>query len=143
MKCFRRRRKTEIILTTTINKTKVKILTMELLLKDFVDVNLALVDHDTQKAITATFSNIVLTSSDVTIFTTGVDAANKSADITGVKEGTASLNVTADVEYTDSNTQLDVKGSKSVDIPVTITAPAPTAENTDLVVTFGTPTPSA
>ena len=140
-KSKKKNKKTELIFVTKINHSIIKILKMEIIVKDFADTHLALVDHLTQAPIVATISNIVLLSSDPTIFATGTDVVSGLADIIGVAIGAASLKVTADVEYTDILTNLLVKGSKSADVPVTVTAPLPTAENTDLIVTFGTPAP--
>jgi hypothetical protein len=110
---------------------------MELQKQQFVDSILGLVDHDTQAAIPATFANIVLTSSDPAIFTADTDVNNDGTiDVVGVSEGTATLNVKADVTYTDTHTNLEVTASKEANVPVTVTAPPPTAENVDLVVTF-------
>lgn len=140
----KRKQRTKLILVTIINKSKIKILAMEFNVKEFVDTNLALVDHDTQAPIDATFANITLTSSDTSVFTCDSDVnADGITDVLGIAEGSATLTVTADATYTDSKTGLVVTGNKSVDVPVTITAPAPTAENTDLVVTFGPATPTA
>lgn len=112
---------------------------MELQIKDFVDANLGLVDHDTQAAITATFANIVMTSSDPTIFTVDSDVdTDGTMDVVGVAVGTATLTVSADVSYNDSKTGLDVTANKTVDVPVTITA---SPESADLVVTFSAPKP--
>jgi len=116
---------------------------MDLNVKEFVDSILALEDTDTKAAINATFANIVLASSDPSIFTCDTDVnADGTLDITGIAEGTATLTVTADATYTDSNTGQSVTASKSATIGVTVHAPLPGAENTDMVVTFSAPQPN-
>lgn len=139
---FRSKKRNTLIFTTIINKTKIKILSMKLQTKEFVDTLLGLINHDTQKPIDAKFTNIVLLSSNPAIFTASTDInADGKIDIVGVSVGKASLTVTADVTYLDANTSLEVTASKSAVVDVEITAPAPTAENTDLVVTFTAPAP--
>ncbi len=141
---FHRRRpqRTTLILTFFINNYQIKIQTMQLETQQFVDSILGLVDHDTQEAIPATFANIVLTSSDPAIFTADTDVnADGTIDVVGVSEGNATLNVKADVTYTDKNTGKEVTKAKEANVPVTVTLPPPSEENTDLVVTFSTPQP--
>lgn len=138
----RKKFKTDLILITIINKSKLKFITMQLDTQKFVDAMLALVDHATGNPIDATFSNIVLTSSDAAIFTADSDVdADGTIDVVGVSVGDASLNVTADATYTDPNTNEVVTVNKSADVPVTISEPAPGAIETDLVVTFSAPQP--
>jgi hypothetical protein len=137
-----KKKQPQLIFTAVINKFKFKILTMELQTQDFVDSILALEDTDTHAAIDATFANIVLTSSDPTIFTADSDVdADGTLDIVGIAPGTASLNVKADATYTDANTQQSVTAPKEANVDVTVSKPAPGAENTDMLVTFGTPKP--
>ena len=139
----KRRKKTKLIFTTIINKNQIKILAMQLNTQEFVDAMLALENSDTHDKVDATFANIVLTSSDPTIFTADTDVnADGTLDIVGVAVGSASLNVKADATYTDPNTQAVITANKSADIAVTISAPPPGAINTDLVVTFDTPQPT-
>jgi hypothetical protein len=128
----------QLIFTTVLFNNQIKILSiMELNTKEFVDSILALEDTDTKAPIDATFANIVLTSSDPTIFTADTDVnADGTIDIVGVAEGTATLNVKADATYIDGNTKQSVTATKEANIPVTVHAPLPGAENTDLVVTF-------
>ncbi len=144
LKKKRHHSKTQLIFTTIINKSKIKILAMELNAKEFVDSILGLVDHDTQESIDATFANITLGSSDSSIFTTDTDVdADGVLDIVGVSEGTATLTVTADATYTDKNTGKEVTANKTATIDVTVHAALPGAENTDLVVTFSAPKPTS
>jgi len=132
--------RTQLIFTTIINNYKIKILAMTLNTKEFVDSVLALEDSDTKQSISATFANIVLTSSDPSIFTADTDVnADGTIDIVGVSTGLASLNVKADATYTDSNTGKEVTASKEANIDITVSEPAPGAENTDLVVSFSDP----
>lgn len=138
----KKKHKTELVFTTIINKFKIKILAMELQTQDFVDSILGLEDSDTKAPIDAIFANVVLTSSDPSIFTADTDVdADGTLDIVGVAEGTATLNVKADATYIDGNTQQSVTASKEANVDVTVTKPAPGAENTDMVVSFGTPKP--
>lgn len=137
------KKKTKLIFTTIINKTQIKILAMQLDTQEFVDAMLALENSADQSKVDATFANIVLTSSDPTIFTADTDVnADGTLDIVGVAVGTASLHVAADATYTDPNTQAVITANKTADIAVTISAPPPGAINTDLVVTFDTPQPT-
>lgn len=116
---------------------------MQLEVKSFVDSTLALVDKATGNAIEATISNPVLTSSDPAIFTTDTDPNNDGiVDIVGIAEGTATLNVKADVAYTDPNTGEAITASKEANVEVTITAPPPGAIDTELIVTFSAPQPA-
>lgn len=140
--CFFKKKKTNLIFTTIINHFQIKILKMQLETKQFVDSILSLVDHDTQQPIDATFTNVVLTSSDPSIFTADGDVnGDGTVDVVGVAAGSGTLNVKADATYTDSNTKKEVTVNKEANVDVTITEPAPTAENTDLVVTFGAAQP--
>lgn len=133
-----KKKKTHLILTTFINNYQIKIqsIKMELNQKKFVDSILQLVDHDTQAPIEATFSDIVLESSDTEIFTIGDVNADGVLDLVGVKAGIATLNVSASATYVDANTGETVTKTKTAAVPVTVNAPAPDAENTDLVVSF-------
>lgn len=140
------KKKYSLIFTTIINNKQIKILKImpTLDLKTFVDTVLALEDTDTKAPITATFANVVLTSSDPTIFTADTDAnADGTIDIVGVAAGTATLTVTADASYTDGNTGKAVTANKSATIDVTVTAPLPGDENTDMIVSFSAPTPTS
>lgn len=98
---------------------------------------LGLVNHATGEAITATFANVSVSSSDTTIFTTTLDGSG-NVDVDGVAVGTGLLSVTADATYVDPATGSTVTFTKLVTISVTV---SPAATATDLVVNFGTPTP--
>ena len=124
-----------LIFTTIINKSTIKILKMNLDVQDFVDTNLALVDHTTQAPIEATFDTIVLASSDETIFIISDVNSDGISDIVGVAPSTANLTVTANASYTDGNTGLAVTAPVTATVPVTVTAPV-SPESVDLVVTF-------
>lgn len=115
---------------------------MELQTKQFLDTILDLVDHETQQPIDATFSDVQLTSSDESIFTSTSDVnGDGTVDVVGVGEGTAVLNVKVMATYIDSKLNQEVTNAKEVNVDVTITAPPPEAETTDLVVTFSDPKP--
>lgn len=102
---------------------------------------LGIVNHADGTPIPATFANAAFTSSDPTIFTAAADSADaEEVDIVGVAVGTATLSVSADCTYNDPATQQPVTVNKTATISVTI---SPAATATDLVVTFGTPTPAA
>jgi hypothetical protein len=141
---IKRKRKPTLIFTTIINNKQIKILKImpTLDLKTFVDTVLALEDTDTKAPITATFANIAMTSSDTSIFTADSDVnADGTVDIVGVAAGTATLTVTADASYTDGNTGKAVTANKSATIDVTVSEPLPGDENTDMIVSFGAPSP--
>ncbi len=137
-----KRHSPRLIFTTIINNHQIKILKIMPTLdsKQFVEEILALENTDTKAAISATFANVKLLSSDVSIFTCDTDVnADGTLDIVGIAPGTATLTVTADATYTDANTGQPVTASKSATVDVTVNKPLPGAENTDLVVTFSDP----
>lgn len=121
-------------LTIFINKKQIQTMALTLDIASFVPGVLGLVDHTTGNVVAATFANELFTSSDESIFT-AVQDGDDTVDITGVAEGSANLNVSADATYTDGNTGKEVTVNKSVVIPVTVTKPIE-GEETDLVVNF-------
>ena len=100
---------------------------------EFVVGTLGLVDHDTQAAVVATFSNPNNTSSDANVATVDTDGK-----VVGIGAGTADITFTVDVEYTDANTKEVVKATKTVVETFTIVVP-PTPQTTDLTVSFSDP----
>lgn len=135
-----KKHKTQLIFTAIINNFQIKIISMQLDKQKFVDTVLALVNHETQEPVSATFANIVLSSSDPNIFTSDTDPNNDGIiDVVGVNEGTAILTVTADAGYTDPNTKEAKTVSKTATIDVTVSAPPPGAIETDMIVTFSEP----
>lgn len=139
LKSKRKRRPPQLIFLTTINNFKIKIHNMQLEKQKFVNSILGLVDKTTQEAISATFSNVVLESSDPSIFTADTDVnADSQIDVVGVSEGEATLNVKADATYVNSLGE-EVTTPEEANVTVTITAPPPEANETDLVVTFSDP----
>jgi len=138
----RRKRRTQLIFTTIINNSKIKILAMQLDKQTFASTILTLVDHETQEPINdVVFSETVLTSSDESIFTvTDVDA-DGTVDILGVSEGSATLNVKTKASYINSIGE-SVTTDEEADVEVNVTTPPPGANETDLVVTFGPPQPT-
>ncbi len=136
-KC-RKHKKTQtfLILTTFYNNYQIKIQTMKLKPNEFVDSILQLVDKAQNPVTGATFSNIVLTSSDEAVFTTNTDVnSDGQVDIVGVAIGTADLNVTCDVSYTDPSTGDSVSTSKTATVNITVAASA-NPDDTTLVVSF-------
>lgn len=132
----------KLIFSTIINNQTIQILSMSLEVKQFMDTALTVVDKATGNAINAVISNVVLTSSDEAIFTCNTDVnADGTLDVVGISVGEASLHVTADVSYTDANTGLAVTANLAADAPVSVTAPPPTAQTPELVVSFTTPAP--
>lgn len=132
--------KTRLIFTALILNYKIKILKMELLKQQFADTILKIVDHATGAPIDATFENVVLESSDPAVFTCTNDVNNDGkVDVVGVAEGTATLNVSVDATYIDGNTGQSVTKTKTASLQVTVSAPPPEAQSTDLVVTFTAP----
>ena len=109
---------------------------MKLKPNEFVDSILSLVDSSQNPVTDAVFSNIVLASSDEAVFTTSTDVnSDGQVDIVGVSVGTADLNVSCDVAYTDPATQEQVNTSKTATVNITVAMPAdPNA--TTLVVSF-------
>ena len=131
---FRKRTKTSLFLLIHNKKTN----KMRLDKKTFVDAQLALFKAGTEEQIDATFSNVVLTSSDSSIFTADTDVdSDGTIDIVGVSVGTAILTVAADAEWLDNGET--VKQPKTVDVEITVEAPIP--GETDLQVSFSAAKP--
>lgn len=138
----RRNRRTELIFATIINNFKIKILAMQLDKNTFASTILTLVDHETQEPISdVIFSDTVLTSSDEDVFTVLDVDADGTADVLGVTEGTATLNVKTKASYVNSLGD-SVTTDEEADVEVTVTAPLPGANETDLIITFGPPQPT-
>ncbi len=141
--CKRRKKKhrSQLVFTTIINNFKIKILAMQLDKQSFASTILTLVDHETGEPITdVVFSDIILTSSDENVFTVLDVDVDGTADILGVTEGSATLNVKTKASYVNSIGD-DVTTDEEANVDVTVTAPQPGANETDLVVTFGPPQP--
>jgi hypothetical protein len=98
---------------------------------------LSLLDEVTQQPVTATFANTTAVSDTPAAFTASVDA-NGNPNVVGVAAGAGNLTVQSQVTYTNSLGN-QVVDQLSVVIPVTITAVV-SADNVQLVVTFGPPT---
>ena len=105
--------------------------------QDFVNAQLALKDTVTDQPVSATFTDIVLTSSDTAIFTVDTDVNNDAQlDLVGVAAGEATLNVSALAAYTNSNGD-PVSETKTTTVAVTVSLPP--ADGTELVVSFTPP----
>lgn len=129
----------QLCLFTIINKFKIKISAMQLETQAFVNSILGLIDKKTGEAVPATFSNVVLTSSDTTIFTADTDVnVDGQIDVVGVAEGEGTLNVKADATYINSLGD-EVTTPEEANVTVTITAAPAGANDTELVVTFSAP----
>lgn len=130
-----------LILKTILDKNNsiFQIMALNLNTGQFSIDSLGLIDSDTGNPVSATFANATFTSSDPAVFTTEQDAANpNSTKDTAVAAGSASLTATADVTYTDANTQASVTKSLSVTIPVIVSAVV-AGENVALVINQGAP----
>lgn len=109
---------------------------MKLKPNEFVDSILSLVDTAGNAVTDAVFSNIVLTSSDEAVFTANTDVnSDGQVDIVGVSVGTADLNVSCDVAYTDPATGDPVATSKTATVGITVATPA-NPDDTTLQVSF-------
>jgi len=113
------------------------IMSAQLNVNELLVGTLGLVDHATQQPITATFTNVSVSSSDTSIFTASLDGSG-NVDVDGISAGSGTLSISADATYVDPATQATVTFTKVLTVSVTV-SPATTA--TDLVVTFGTPQP--
>lgn len=133
----RKKFRTQLIFTTIINNFQIKIISMQLDKQKFVNTILTLVNSKTQEPVSAQFSNIVLTSSDTSIFTADTDVNNDAIiDVIGVEPGSGTLTVSADATFTDPNTNEEKTVNETAEIQVTITEPPAGAIDTDLVVSF-------
>jgi len=141
--CFRKKRlhpqKTSLVCVTIINNFKIKILSMQLKKQQFADTQLALVETDTQAPIAATFSEIEITSEDTSIVSIGDVNADGILDVIGVAPGTTNITVKAKASYFDTNLGKDNVVDKSKSVSVTVSAPPPEAQSTELLVTFTDP----
>jgi len=127
-----------LVFTTNINNNQFIIMALQLNANQFSIETLQLIDSDTGLPVAATFSNVVFTSSDPNVFTTTPVPGNPAQtrdDAVGA--GTATLNVTADVTYTDSVSNQPVTKSLISNVPVVVTKAA--AENVALQIVVGTP----
>lgn len=132
--------RTELTLTTTINKYKIKILSMSFNVKQWADANLSLIDSDTQQPVTATFDNITMVSSNPEVATVDTDVdGDGHDDIVGIAAGATNITFEADATYIDSVSGQSTTQHKTVDLRAEITTPSPTSENTELVVTLTAP----
>lgn len=138
-KFLRKKQKTDLIFTTVIHNSKIKILAMQLPINRYMKENLTLVDHATQQPIDAFWYNIELISSDPNIFSVEDVDNDGYADIKGISVGTAILTVNADASYTDGNTHENVIRPKTATIDVTVTEPGPEEQQTDMIITLSNP----
>lgn len=129
----RHKRRHVLVFVTIINHFKIKIMSFQLQKKKFVDATLAILDQVTNVDVPATFANVIMESSDPLIFSIKDENADGILDIVGVGVGSATLKVTADATFTNSNGEV-VTESKTASIVVDVTAPA--ADATELVVTL-------
>lgn len=131
--------KVQIILTTFINNSKLRIMSLQLSSKQFALGTLALIDSDTQGQVSASFANANFSGDNDSAFTVAPDASDpNTARVTGVAEGTGNVTATADVSYTDANTGQSITKSMSVSVAVTVTAVV-VGQNVELQLNFGAP----
>lgn len=132
-------KKVELVLTTFINNSKLRIMSLQLSSKQFALGSLALIDSDTQAQVTATFANPQFTGDNDAAFTVAPDASDpNTARVTGVAAGTGNVTASADATYTDANTGQQVTKSVSVVVAVTVIAVV-AGENVELQLNFGAP----
>jgi hypothetical protein len=132
-----RPRKTKLFLYTIINHFKIQIMALSIDKNKFANTHLALKETESGDPVEATFTDIVLTSSDESIVTCNEDTdSDGNVDVKGIAVGEASVNVSATASYTNSNGDV-VSESKTASVAVTVTQPA--ADGTELVVSFTAP----
>lgn len=108
---------------------------MKLKKQQFVEAQLGLVDAETEQPIEATFSDVVLTSSDETIFIIKDADGDGDPDLEGIGSGSAKLKVGAVATWFDKNGDKHVDGKEAeVDILVEFDT-----QNAKLVVSFTDP----
>lgn len=132
--------KVRLVFTTNINNNQFIIMaSLNLNANQFSIETLQLIDSDTGLPVQATFANVVFTSSDPNVFTTTPvpGSPNQTRD-DAVAPGTATLNVTADVTYTDNKTNQPVTKNLTSNVPVTVAA-VTAGENVALQIVVGTP----
>jgi hypothetical protein len=134
--------KVRLILTTKFNNNNsiLQIMAIQLNVGQFSLDTLSLIDSDSGNAVAATFANNQFNSSDPNVFTSTVDPSNPNQTRDqAVAAGSASLNVSSDVSYTDANTGNPVTKTLTLSVPVSVAA-VTAGENVALVMTQGTPT---
>lgn len=135
-----RHAKTKLVLSAIQYKNlKIEgiIMAAQLNVQELLVGTLGLINHATGEAITATFTNVSVSSSDTTIFSASLDGSGL-VDVTGVAVGTGTLSISADATYIDPGSGATVIFTKLLVVSVTV---SPSATATDLVIAFGTPTP--
>ncbi len=133
------RQKVQLVLTTLINNSNLRIMSLTLNSKQFSLGTLALIDSDTQGQVLASFANAAFSGDNDAAFTVAPDSSDpNTVKVTGVAAGTGKVNVTADATYTDANTGQQVTKTVSASVDVTVTAVA-AGENVELQVNFGAP----
>lgn len=142
IECHRARRhpETRLVLSTIYYKNlKIEglIMAAQLNAHELLVGTLGLVNHATGEAITATFTNVSVSSSDTATFTAALDGSGL-VDVTGVAVGTGTLSISADATYVDPASSATVTFTKLLVVAVTV---SPSATATDLVIAFGKPTP--
>lgn len=134
-------KKVRLVLQTNFseNNSIFLIMAIQLNVGQFSLDTLSLIDSDTGNAVAATFANNSFTSSDSNVFTSTVDGTDpNSTRDQAVNAGSATLNVSSDVTYTDANTNQSVTKTLTLAVPVTVVAVV-AGENVALVMTQGTP----
>lgn len=134
-----KKERVRLVLTTILNNNKFIVMSITLNANQFSLDTLSLIDSDTNAAVAATFANQSFASSDPSIFTSTQDVTdpNSTKDV-AVGAGTASLNISADVTYTDANTNQPVTKTLTLVVDVTVVAVV-AGENVALVLTQGAP----
>jgi hypothetical protein len=128
--------KVKLVLTTIINNSNVKIMSLNLASNQKALGTLGIIDEVTQAAVTGTFTGTSVASDTPSSFTAEVDPSGNVV-VTGVTAGSGILSVSSTAAYTDS-TGASKSELLAASIPVTVTAVV-TADKVSLVVNFGAP----
>lgn len=131
----------QLILTSLVNNSNFKIMSLTLSSAQSAKGRLALVDKDTQNAIDATFANVSFAGTNTDSFTVEQDPDDPNGVIVrGVAEGSGQLTGQADATYVDGNTGATVTKTGTFSVDVTVTpATGPTPQNVEFQVNFDAP----
>ena len=132
-------KKVHLAFTQNINNTKSIIMALSLNQGQFALGVLALIDSDTNNAVSATFANPVFTGSNDAAFTVAPDSSDpNTARVTAVAAGTGTVSASVDATYTDSVSGSPVTKSLTVSVDVSVVAVS-AGENVALQLNFGAP----
>jgi hypothetical protein len=130
----------QLVLTSSINNSNYKIMSLTLASNQLANGRIALVDKDTQAKIDATFANVSFAGTNDAAFTVTQDPNDPNAvQVKGVAEGSGQVTGTADATYTDANTGQSVTTTVNVTVDVSVTPVAPQPQNVELQLNFDAP----